>query len=194
MNQGQLKNVAKLYFDRLAAFSYHDEPVPGAGIYPWTTSTQDDQSWVYANVGQAKHVFSFDLIRDTDADGMPNWWEMWRSLNKADAADQIADPDGDGLINLAEYHGGTDPHLADTDNDGISDFADTRDSDGDGLSDADELVLGTDPLLSDSDGDGFWDGIDSAPTSSSQWLPAPTPGDLTAPTLVLLSPAGIPLL
>jgi hypothetical protein len=55
------------------------------------------------------------------------------------------DSDGDGLINSQELALGTDPFLADTD--------------GDGLSDGDEVgIYRTDPLNPDTDGDGLSDG------------------------------------
>jgi hypothetical protein len=50
--------------------------------------------------------------RDLDADGLPDIWEQAHSLNPLvgtgpDGAQ--GDPDGDGLTNLQEYQGGTDP-------------------------------------------------------------------------------------
>ncbi len=203
MNLGQLKNVAKPFYERLIALGFRDAPMPlngqGQPTYPWLDpSTPNYQSltddYPYANVGQAKQLFSFDLSTDSDGDGMPNWWEMWRGLNKTSSADQFLDPDGDGLINLAEYLAGTDPHLPDTDGDGQNDLLDSRDSDGDGLSDGTEIAVGTNPTLVDTDGDGFWDGIDAAPLDPNIRLPASDPSDVTAPVIVLLSPAGIPLL
>lgn len=65
------------------------------------------------------------------------------------------DADGDGLNERRELELGTDPSLADTDEDGLSDGAEVRDhrtnplaadSDTDGVLDGDEVALGTDPI------------------------------------------------
>ena len=57
--------------------------------------------------------------------------------------------------------------MADTDEDGLSDQVESRDTgtdplstdtDNDGLDDGDELALGTDPNLDDTDSDGLLDG------------------------------------
>ena len=40
---------------------------------------------------------------DTDGDGMPNQWEIQKSLNPNDATDGGLDPDRDGYTNLEDY-------------------------------------------------------------------------------------------
>jgi thiol-disulfide isomerase/thioredoxin len=72
-----------------------------------------------------------------------------------------SDKDEDGLTKSEELELGTDPELADTD--------------GDGLSDGDEhLIHGTDPLQADTDGDGFDDGdeIDFG-SDAMEWMSYP---------------------
>lgn len=51
--------------------------------------------------------------QDFDGDGIPDWWEDAHSLDKQFADDATGDDDNDGLDNLAEYLGGTDPHRSD---------------------------------------------------------------------------------
>ena len=51
--------------------------------------------------------------QDFDGDGIPDWWEDAHSLDKQFADDAIGDGDNDGLNNLAEYLGGTDPDRSD---------------------------------------------------------------------------------
>ena len=41
---------------------------------------------------------------------MPDWWEEENGLDKNDPADADEDPDMDGLTNLEEFLGGTDPN------------------------------------------------------------------------------------
>jgi hypothetical protein len=76
---------------------------------------------------------------------------------------------GDGLDDVEEAAAGTDPTLADSDGDGLSDgdelyvtFTDPTDddTDGDSLSDGGELSSGLDPRNADTDHDGLWDDLE----------------------------------
>eukprot|EP00752_Nemacystus_decipiens_P017679 g15850.t1 len=104
--------------------------------------------------------------RDTDDDGLPDWWEQRYGYDPLQADDAFEDRDGDGLDALAEYDAGSEPHRADSDGDGLLDGAEVdggsspirADTDDDGLFDADELAGGTQPTNADSDGDGIDDG------------------------------------
>jgi hypothetical protein len=106
-------------------------------------------------------------------------------------ADANTDDDGDTLSNAREVELGTDPKIADTDEDGLSDGQEVRvwltdplkrDTDGDGLTDGDEVnIYGTDPLNIDTDGDGILDGDDNSPNIESTSTPTAFPTLVGAP-------------
>ncbi|MEK6964101.1 MAG: hypothetical protein AABX70_06760, partial [Nanoarchaeota archaeon] len=50
-----------------------------------------------------------DKTKDTDGDGMPDWWEKQYNFNINDPSDAAQDFDQDGYTNLQEYKAGTDP-------------------------------------------------------------------------------------
>ena len=56
---------------------------------------------------------------DTDSDGLPDAWEQEHFGNLAQDADD--DPDGDGLTNLEEYAGDSDPNVPEGDEPGGAD-------------------------------------------------------------------------
>lgn len=82
------------------------------------------------------------------------------------------DPDEDGLTNAEEAEAGTDPVIADTDEDGLLDGLEVKtlptdpldaDSDDDGLLDGAEVnTHNTDPLKADTDGDNWGDALEIA--------------------------------
>lgn len=108
-----------------------------------------------------------DLSIDTDNDGISDYWEENYNFNIHDDSDGDLDADNDGLTNFQEFDVGTNPHLSDSDGDGISDGDEINtystdalnvDSDNDGINDSNEInTHGTNPNLADSDNDGLSD-------------------------------------
>jgi hypothetical protein len=70
-------------------------------------------------------------LADRNHNGMPDRWEHKFRVHNAKA-----DPDRDGVANIGEFHNGTNPRDADTDNDGVKDGDD--DANHDGVDDGDE--------------------------------------------------------
>ena len=68
--------------------------------------------------------------------------------------DPALDADSDGLDDCAELEAGTDPAVADTDADGLTDGAEVSEH-------------GTDPTVADTDGDGDSDGVEVACLSAA---------------------------
>jgi hypothetical protein len=171
-NIGQVKYVAQPFYDRLYELNLTNTfPANMPGYYPWGNSSSTND-YALANIGQVKYVFSFDSLKDSDSDGMPDWWEVKYGLNPY-ADDASSDPDNDGLTNLEEYQNGTNPFDSDTDDDGMPDGWEVDhgldplvndaalDPDGDGLTNLQEYQNGTDPQDADSDDDGLNDGWES---------------------------------
>lgn len=146
-NLGQIKNVAKPFYDRLIAIGYDTKanliargyPPGWAHDYPWIPETLQESNYVPANLGQLKMVFSFSLAGfnlstvDADEDGMSDVWEANNGLDPHDALGDngaYGDLDNDGVPNSAEHSGGSNPNGP----------RDPDDTDGDGLLDNTEGV------------------------------------------------------
>ena len=116
------------------------------------------------------------LGSDTDSDELPDSWEIANMLdpNSADGDNGASgDPDGDTLTNAEEYFIGTNPQVADSDNDSLNDNVET----GTGVW-IDATDTGTDPLNSDSDMDGLTDSMENlAANPGSDPNKADTDGD-----------------
>lgn len=88
--------------------------------------------------------YGADEFRDTDTDGLPDWWEVvyggGLSMNPA------LDADSDGLTNLQEYNFTSLPTIAD--------------SDADGATDLQEYTATSNPRITDTDADGMDDGYE----------------------------------
>ncbi len=99
LNLGQLKALAKPFYDRLqSAGATNAYPAGMVAPYPWPAGTATND-FAMANLGQLKYVFSFNF--DQDADGMADSWEMSWFLNLTQSAS--ADYDDDGLANRVEF-------------------------------------------------------------------------------------------
>lgn len=141
-----------------------------AGSYAYSVQCVGDR--VYVGTGNGLHVVNC-VSEDTDADGLPDAWEMeqWTDLSH----DGTADSDSDGISDLGEFRAELDPKEDDQDEDGILDGDEitlynsdprTADSDGDGISDGDELICGTSP----GDPDDVLECSDLAPAEGSDGL------------------------
>jgi len=109
----------------------------------WTPADSDGDG-VFDTVDNCPNDANADQL-DTDGD------------NQGDACDP--DDDDDGLSDTEEANIGTDPLLADTDGDGITDYDETL---YDTIAGYDPLN-DTNPTLADTDGDGYDDGADPIP-------------------------------
>ena len=116
---------------------------------------------------------------DSDADGLVDFWELIYAANLTTFTG-TGDNDADGLPNTGELTRDTNPLVADTDEDGLSDAAETKtgtfvsatdtgsnprlgDSDGDGLSDSAEVQTHqTNPNKTDTDDDTYSDAAELA--------------------------------
>ena len=210
-NLGQLKAVAKPFYDRLLAAGYDTRQnliAHGAGgwlyDYPWLWSnpaTPDPANYAPANIGQLKFVFSFDISTDTENDGLMDWWEQHFFGDLAQSAN--GDFDEDGVSNAWEFLLASNPTLADSNGDGLLDVTAWQtqmnstafDTDDDGLSNAQELLLGTNPIVRDTDGDGVIDGQDAFPLDpANSQMPGANPNDHGLPNIVLVRPPDAVLL
>jgi len=117
-NLGQLKALAKPFYDRLNALGFpttviliaRGYPSSWAHDYPWDPSTPPSENYTPVNIGQMKMVFSFDLAVDSDDDELPDWWEIGYLGHIGH--DPNGDYDGDGRTNAEELSAGTDPGRA----------------------------------------------------------------------------------
>ncbi|NBQ70127.1 MAG: hypothetical protein EBU46_15370, partial [Nitrosomonadaceae bacterium] len=120
--------------------------------------------------------------RDSDGDGIPNYWELQYGLDPLNKADALSHPVVNGVTNqltyLEIYRTGLNPTngtdmLAHPVVNGVTNRLtylqiyqfgldpSKLDYDGDGLTDYDEIfVYGTDPKNPDTDGDGIPDGVE----------------------------------
>lgn len=133
---GQLKTIAKPFYDNINAASAAPEWLAGERAangtdvaethLPWTATTVDDSDKAIANVGQLKAVFSLRFEKDTDTDGIPDLAE-WLLINQSTTDSLVGlsdvtrivipttefDSDDDGMTYLTEIPLGLNPALKD---------------------------------------------------------------------------------
>ncbi len=66
LNLGQLKAIAKPFYDQLIQVGY-------VTVYPWTNSAAPADDFVIANLGQAKNLFSFDVSQFAAVTPVAEW-------------------------------------------------------------------------------------------------------------------------
>ena len=122
---GQLKALSAPFYDVMHAANFTvtlgDGTIIPNGSYPWTTDVTPDNLAV-ANLGQLKHVFSFDLSDWGIAwEDVPQAWKQ-ALINSPDA--EFYDPEGDvtvaNMLGTRPWGGGSDYKYWDFDGDGIS--------------------------------------------------------------------------
>ncbi len=101
VNIGQLKSVAKPFYDRLIAAGLRSD-------YPWQLKITGNNLCA-ANIGQLKNVFSFTAWVDSDGDGLPDAVEIAWGLNPHNPNDANFRLDGRGLTALEYFWSGSSP-------------------------------------------------------------------------------------
>jgi hypothetical protein len=85
VNIGELKNLTQPIYDRLMQIGYFGQPIGSgtttSGTYPWlATGHGTTNDYAAANIGQLKHLFSFDPDYSATGDSIPDWWKNLYSL------------------------------------------------------------------------------------------------------------------
>lgn len=140
----------------------------GKRVHEFDEVSGDQRDMVYLD-GRAIATHTRHTGHDSDADGMPDYFERQFGLDRFAATDAELDSDGDGLSNVEEYLNGSLPTATDSDGDGQPDgtqYAAASDGTGSGSSGDDN----------GSDGNTSTSNTGSGSSSSSipgiNWQPA----------------------
>ena len=128
------------------------------GVAENVSASGDFQATLDINEMPLSHDFSLTAVA---IDRMLKVSSSFSSLSSRSTAADKADTDGDGLLDFAE----------DANQNGRVDFGETDprnpDTDGDGLSDGAEHAMGLDPTNPDTDGDCLPDGVEAGVTKEA---------------------------
>jgi len=136
---------------------------------------------------------------DTDSDGLSDRWEQFYFGDLSHTGG--ADDDSDELTNQGEYVHGANPHVSDTDGDGLADGEEVHthgtnpinpDTDNDEMIDSWEITYGLDPLDVNTFDDPDGDQIPNLYEYIYQTVPTNVLS-LPAPTLIVTNGAGVSL-
>ncbi len=103
-----------------------DDDADNDGVINRTDNCPNDANADQADLDQDGQGNACDF--DDDGDGLPDEYEIANGLDPLNSFDQQADPDGDGFTNLEEFNFGTNPNVADADENGngVPDSVDLR--------------------------------------------------------------------
>jgi hypothetical protein len=78
VNLGQLKALAKPFFDQLFSIGFSQTTGPlSSGTYPWANSVTPPNDYAIANIGQVKNLFDFDVTYSSEpGNPLPDWWQL----------------------------------------------------------------------------------------------------------------------
>jgi hypothetical protein len=123
-----------------------------------------NEVWTIKCTKQSLKTFVFDnsiaVTTPHVSDPYPANNSSHKMLTVTDDASPDADADGDGLCDICELEGVTDPLKPDSDGDGVSDGASDPDGEGPIVAGPDNCAMVKNPTQADFDGDGVGDACD----------------------------------
>ena len=115
INLGQLKAILQPFYDRLLAVGYTGTSRPlSTGTYPWIGAGKVANDYAWANLGQLKNLFSFDVKYSSSGGTIPDWWIEKYFPGSTQNGEPSINPSGyvawsDTVTYLQAYQQGLDP-------------------------------------------------------------------------------------